>query len=168
MAALTRLSRPVSWYQRFTLWVVGAVLLLQVLALLSTQPCSGQVHGTSRNRPPFTSLLSRLSGHAMCEGQAEKAASSFEDMFQHRNSVRRQRPYAYAFCLTSVHHLCTALVNTVRLRKLRSFQVIRTHFDESGCNLLLLVDICPFKEDPQCLLPLLQLSCAWFAHNNQC
>lgn len=137
MAALTRLSRPVSWYRRFILWVVGAVLLLQVLALLSTRPCSGQVHRASRSRPPFTSLLSRLSGHAICEGQAKKAASSFEDMFEHRNSVRQQRPYAYAFCLTSVHRLCTALVNTVRLRKLQSFQVSHTHFDKFSCNCIL-------------------------------
>lgn len=59
----------------------------------------------------------------MCDGQAEEANISLEGVLEHRNSVRRQRPHAYAFCLTSVHHLCTALLNTVRLRKLQTFQV---------------------------------------------
>ncbi|KAL3140378.1 N-acetylglucosaminyltransferase [Trebouxia sp. C0009 RCD-2024] len=58
----------------------------------------------------------------MCDGDAEKAASPIEGLFRDSNSVLRQKPYAYAFCLTSVHHLCTALINTVRLRKLHCFQ----------------------------------------------
>ena len=124
MAALTPLSRPASRYRRFTLWVVSTVLLLQLLAVLSTWQCSGQGHRAGHGRPPFTSLLLWLSGHSMCKEQAEEATISLEGILEHRNSVRRQRPYAYAFCLTSVHHLCTALLNTVRLRKLQSFQVI--------------------------------------------
>ena len=60
----------------------------------------------------------------MCEGQADQATIALEGILERRNPERRQRPYAYAFCLTSVHHLCTALLNTVRLRKLQSFQVI--------------------------------------------
>lgn len=119
-----QLSRPASRYRQFTVWVVGAVLLLQLLAVLSTWQCSGQVHRASHSRPPFTSLLLWLSGHSICEAQAEEATIALEGVLEHRNSVRRQRPYAYAFCLTSVHHLCTALLNTVRLRKLQSFQVI--------------------------------------------
>ncbi|KAL3153729.1 N-acetylglucosaminyltransferase [Trebouxia sp. C0010 RCD-2024] len=58
----------------------------------------------------------------MCDHGTEKAASPIEGLFRDSNSVWRQRPYAYAFCLTSVHQLCTALINTVRLRKLHSFQ----------------------------------------------
>lgn len=122
MAALTQLSRPVSIYRRFTLWLVGAVLLLQLLAVLSTWHCSGRAHN-AHSRPPFTSLLLWLSGHSMCEGQADQATIALEGILERRNPERRQRPYAYAFCLTSVHHLCTALLNTVRLRKLQSFQV---------------------------------------------
>lgn len=126
MTALMQLGKPVSRNRQITLWVVTALLLLQLLAVLSTSHCSGPVQRAGHGRPPFTSLLLWLSGHSMCDGDAEKAASPIEGLFRDSNSVLRQKPYAYAFCLTSVHHLCTALINTVRLRKLHCFQVIST------------------------------------------
>lgn len=146
MAALAQLSKPVSKYRRISLWVVGAVLLLQLLAVLSTWQCSGPVHMASHGRPPFTTLRSWLSGHSMCDRQTGKAAFPSGGIFEreHSNSVRRQRPYAYAFCLTSVHHLCTALLNTVRLRKLQSFQVISNTLERSwpGCRQVMLHRVC--------------------------
>ena len=123
MVALAKLSRPVSRYRQITLWVVGGFLLLQLLAVLSTWQCSGPSQRASQGKPPFTSLLLWLSGHTICDGEADTPAFDFEGALRHSNTVRRQRPYAYAFCLTSVHHLCTALVNTMRLRKLQSFEV---------------------------------------------
>ena len=126
MAALTKLSKPASLYRMVTLWVVVILLVLQLLAVVSTWQCSGPSHRASQAKPPFSSLLSWLSGQSLCEGEAEGIAFPFEGALRHGNSVRRQRPYAYAFCLTSVHHLCTALINTVRLRKLQSFEV--THY----------------------------------------
>lgn len=126
MAALIQLSKPVSRYRQITLWVVIALLLLQLLAVLSTWQCSGPVQGAVRSQPPFTSLLLWLSGHSMCERGTDNASFPIDGLLWNANSVLHQRPYAYAFCLTSVHHLCTALLNTVRLRKLHSFQVMNT------------------------------------------
>ena len=118
-----QLSKPVSWYRQITLCVVTALLLLQLLAVLSTWHCSGPVQRASHGQPPLTSLLSWLSGRSVCKSGTE-TVFPMDSGFRASNAVLHQRPYAYAFCLTSVHHLCTALINTVRLRKLHSFQVI--------------------------------------------
>jgi hypothetical protein len=122
MALFSRLSTPASRSRQITLWVVGALLFLQLLAVLSTWHCSGPAHRANQGRGPFTSLLLQLSGHGMCEGEPESSNFPFGGVLGRSHTVRRQRPYAYAFCLTSVHHLCTALVNVVRLRKLHTFQ----------------------------------------------
>ena len=122
MALFNRLRTPTSRSRQITLWVVGALLFLQLLAVLSTWHCSGPGHRANQRKGPFSALLLQLSGHGMCEGEPEASSFPFEGVLGRRHTVRRQRPYAYAFCLTSVHHLCTALLNVVRLRKLRSFQ----------------------------------------------
>lgn len=122
MALFSRLSTPTFRSRQITLWVVGALLFLQLLAVLSTWHCSGLTHRANHGRRPFSALLLQLSGHGLCEGDPESSSFPFEGVLGRSHTVRRQRPYAYAFCLTSVHHLCTALVNVVRLRKLHSFQ----------------------------------------------
>lgn len=124
MALHRRLPTQPSRYQRITLWVIGVLLLLQLLAVLSTWQCSGPTHRAAQGKPPLTSLILWLSGHGMCEEEAGSKIFPFEGVMGHSRTVRQQRPYAYAFCLTSIHHLCTALVNVVRLRKLHSSQVI--------------------------------------------
>ena len=122
MALFSRRSTPTSRSRQITLWVVGALLFLQLLAVLSTWHCPGPTHRANQRKSPFSALLLQLSGHGMCEGEPESSSFPFEGVLRRSHTVRRQRPYAYAFCLTSVHHLCTALVNVVRLRKLHSFQ----------------------------------------------
>ena len=122
MALFSRLSTPTSCSRRITLWVVGTLLFLQLVAVLSTWHCSGPTHRANQRKSPFSALLLQLSGHGMCEGEPESSSFPFEGVLRRSHTVRRQRPYAYAFCLTSVHHLCTALVNVVHLRKLHSFQ----------------------------------------------
>ena len=122
MALFSKLNTPTSRSRQITLWVVGALLFLQLLAVLSTWHCSGPTHRATHRKGPFSALLLQLSGHGMCEGESESSSFPFEGVLGRSHTVRRQRPYAYAFCLTSVHHLCTALVNVVRLRKLHSFQ----------------------------------------------
>lgn len=122
MALLSKLHESAPSSRRIMLWVVGALLLLQLLAVLSTWQCSGLNHRANQDKAPITSFLLWLSGHSMCDGETASSHFPFEGVLGHSHSVRRQRPYAYAFCLTSIHHLCTALVNVVRLRKLHSFQ----------------------------------------------
>ncbi len=123
MALFGRLRKSASRSRNIMLWVVGTLLFLQLLAVLSTWQCSGGTHRAREGKPPFTSLLLWLSGHGMCEGEVGSSTFPFEGVLGHSRSVRHQRPYAYAFCLTSIHHLWTALINVVRLRKLQSFQV---------------------------------------------
>ncbi|KAA6422503.1 MAG: hypothetical protein FRX49_07678 [Trebouxia sp. A1-2] len=109
MALFSRLSTPTFRSRQITLWVVGALLFLQLLAVLSTWHCSGLTHRANHGRRPFSALLLQLSGHGLCEGDPESSSFPFEGVLGRSHTVRRQRPYAYAFCLTSVHHLCTAL-----------------------------------------------------------
>ena len=119
MKARTALST-----RRVLFWLIGTILSIHILLVLTTWQCSD----TSTDSSPRTrsSKLPWLFGHTTCQQsqvEAEATQHLVDDSFLGGNGTARQRPYAYVFCITSVHNLCTALINVIRLRKLHTFAV---------------------------------------------
>ena len=112
-----------SLYRQITVWVVGTLLLLQLLAVVTTWHCSDTSQASSGSSSSAIHHLLWLPHHSLCKESSSLEENPFVGQSGSRSKVRVQRPYAVAFCLTSIHHLCTALINVVRLRKLHTSQV---------------------------------------------
>lgn len=116
--------------RQILLWIVGILLSLHILLVLTTWHCPDSSTDSSSVSTSHSFKQSWLFGYSTCQQSHTKERQTkhlVHDSFLSWNEDKQQRPYAYVFCITSIHNLCTALLNIIRLRKLQTFKVYVNH-----------------------------------------
>ena len=108
------------------LWTVGALLSLHIFLVLTTWQCPDVSTDSSSASTTQSFRQTWLFGHSICQHSRTEESQTkhlVHDSFLSWNEDKQPRPYAYVFCITSLHNLCTALLNVIRLRKLQTSEV---------------------------------------------
>ena len=111
-------TRQPSAYRYITMWIVSTLLLLQLLVVITTWHCSDSGAVRFEKQSSSSSHSFWAPTDSICKQGSDASTLHFG-----RSKAKLQKPYAVAFCFTSIHQLCTALINAVRLRKLQTSQV---------------------------------------------